>query len=87
MTTKSVTNILEDVLIGLGVSISLIDLRNILSIILLVIDVIWLIVKCGYSIYKNIKNRNYDGVKEDVNELKDGIEKIKDSIDDKSKGS
>ena len=85
MTTKPITNILEDVLIGLGVSVSLVDIQNLLSIILLTIDLVWLFFKCSMSIYKHIKNKDIQGVKQDVDELKQGVEEFKDAIDDKEK--
>lgn len=79
---KSPTNIVEDVLIGFGITVSLIDIQQILSIILLVLNVGWLLVKLVLKIVEHVKKKQYDQIDDDIKETIDGIEEIKNHDDD-----
>lgn len=82
---KSPINIVEDVLIGFGITVSLIDIQQILSIILLVLNVGWLLVKLVLKIVEHVKKKQYDQIDDDIKETIDGIEEIKNNHDDDSK--
>ena len=74
-------SIIEDVLIGCGITISLIDIQQILSIILLVFNVLWILVKFGMKLYDHIKAKNYTQIADDIKETKDELEQLNDKID------
>lgn len=75
--------IIEDVLITCGITVSLIDIQQILSIILLVFNVCWVLWKFGYRVYTHFKNKQYAEIGNDIKETKDEIETLvdKDSTD------
>lgn len=75
------TDIVEDMTIALGISISLADIQQILSIILLCFNIVWLFLKLSIKIYKYYKN---DG-KIDKNEWEDILNDEKE-IEEKFKG-
>lgn len=75
-------NIIEDVLIATGLTISLVDIQQILSIILLVFNVVWILVKCGVRIYEHIKNKNVHGVVDELEQTKNELEKLSDDVKD-----
>lgn len=68
-----VTEIIEDVAIATGLAVSLSDIHQILSIIILVFNVCWILWKVGYRIYEHVKNKRLDKIED---ELKDGIDKL-----------
>lgn len=75
-------NIIEDVLIATGVTISLLDIQQILSIILLVFNVVWILVKFGVKIYEHIKQKNINAVVDDIKETKDELEQLSNNVKD-----
>lgn len=75
------TDIVEDLTIALGISISLADIQQILSIILLTFNIVWLVLKLSIKIYRYYKN---DG-KIDKNEWEDILNDEKE-IEEKFKG-
>ena len=76
-----IQSIIEDVLIGSGIVISLVDIQQILSIILLIFNVAWLLVKFGIKIYEHIKNKQYKEIADDIKETKDELEDLSNKID------
>lgn len=74
-------NVIEDVLIGAGVGVALIDIQTILGIILLVVQLSLLLFKLITKILNGIKNKDS---KEIETALKDAEEEIK-SLSDKNK--
>ena len=81
-----IKSIIEDVLIGGGIAISLVDIQQLLSIILLVFNVLWLLTKFGIKIYERIKNKQYKEIAEDIKETTDELEDLSHKVDsDKSK--
>ena len=76
-------NVLEDVLIIGGVSVSLTMIQTILGIIILSAQVVLILIKAGYKIYTAIKNKNKDDVENAVNEAKDQLEDLKEKQDGK----
>ena len=71
-----VQNIIEDVLIGCGITISLIDIQQVLSIILLVFNVCWILWKFGYRIYTHFKNKQFEQIESDIKDAKDEVEQL-----------
>lgn len=73
---KNTFNVIEDVLIGMGITVSLIDIQQILSIVLIVLNVCMILVKIGLKIYEHVKTKKYDQIDDDLKEGIEGIEKI-----------
>ena len=65
----------------LGISISLTDIQNILSIILLIVSILSICFRGGLMIYQRIKNKDIDGAiqvtKDTQTEIEDAINKHK----------
>lgn len=68
--------IIEDVLITCGITVSLIDVQQILSIILLVFNVGWILWKFGYRVYTHFKKKQYAEIGNDIKETKEEIETL-----------
>ena len=79
-----IQNIIEDVLIGCGITISLIDIQQVLSIILLVFNVLWILWKFGFKVYTHIKNKKYEEIGNDIKDAKDEFEQITQKTNDDS---
>ena len=79
-------NIIEDVLIGCGIAVSLVDIQQILSIVLLVLNVGWLLVKLALKIREHIIKKQYDQLDDDIKETIDDLEKISNHNDDSKNG-
>ena len=75
-------NIIEDVLIATGLTISLVDIQQILSIILLVFNVVWILVKCGVRIYEHIKNKKVHAVVDELEQTKNELEELSKDVKD-----
>lgn len=73
---KNTFNVIEDVLIGMGITVSLIDIQQILSIVLIVLNVCMILVKVGLKIHEHVKTKKYDQIDDDLKEGIEGIEKI-----------
>ncbi len=80
--------VIEDVLIALGISVSLADIHQILSIVILVFNVIWILFKLGVKIYEKIKSKNIKEIGDDIKETADELKKLDDSLknSDSTKG-
>ena len=65
----------------LGIGISLADLQNVLSIVLLIISILSICFRGGLMIYQHIKNKDIDGAiqvsKDTQTEIEDAINKHK----------
>ena len=72
----NVKDVIEDVMIATGVSVSLVDIQQILSVVLLIFNVIWICIKSGVKIYHHIKDKRYDQIDDTVKDAIDNIEKI-----------
>ena len=79
-------NIIEDVLIGCGIAVSLVDIQQILSTVLLVLNVGWLLVKLALKIREHIIKKQYDQLDDDIKETIDDLEKISNHNDDSKNG-
>ena len=72
-------NIIEDVLIVAGVSVSLIDIQTILGIILLSVQVALILFKGGKRIYDAVKKKDTKEIENALEDTKDALENLKDS--------
>ena len=75
------SDVLENCLILGGISISLVDIQTIMSIILLSFNIIWLLVKFSIKLYDKLKDDKLD--KEEIQELDEDFNNIKDTINNK----
>lgn len=77
---KQITNVIEDVLIASGIAISLADIQQVLSIIILVLDVVWILSKLGIKIYQRVKNKDYESIADDIKDSKDELEDLSNGL-------
>lgn len=59
-------------------SYGLANIQTILGIILLILSILSIIIKSVITIYVHIKNKNYNGVIEELEKAKEELEKLKD---------
>lgn len=59
-------------------SYGLVNIQTILGIILLILSILSIIIKSVMTIYIHIKNKNYNGVIEELEKTKEELEKLKD---------
>lgn len=80
MLTK--TDACDDIIISAGICVSLVDIQTIMSIVLLIFNILWLVAKLGFKLYKYIKN---DGKldKNEIDDLLSDVDDIKDKVGDK----
>ena len=80
-----VTNVIENVLIGTGIAVSLIDIQQWLSIILLVLDVCWILGKLGFKIYTSIKEKKYEETVDAIKTAHDELEDVQKTLENSEK--
>lgn len=76
---KNVTktlNVIEDVLIGFGIALSLDQIETLLGIIILATQVVLIIVKGVITIVNKIKEKKYTEVVEEIEKTKTEIEHV-----------
>ena len=76
-------NVLENVSIVCGVAVSLPLIESILGIIILCVQIILILWKFGYKIYKLIKQKKYDEIQNTLEDAKGELENLKDKTDGK----
>lgn len=76
-------NVLEDVLIAGGISVSLPMIETILGIIILSVQVLLILFKCGKRIYDAIKNKKPKEIEDALNDAKGELENLKQKQDGK----
>ena len=81
---KNLSNVIDNVLLVFGFTYALSDIESILGIIILCIQIIWLFSKFFLKVYAKIKNKDYDSIGKDVEDLENGL---KDTIESTKKGS
>lgn len=79
---KNITNILEDVSIVFGVTIGLAQIQTILGIIVLSFQVLLIIYKCVVRIINHAKNKDLNGIQNDLEETIDDLQKLSDNDKD-----
>lgn len=71
------TNLIDTVLIAIGTMYSITNIKEVLGIIILLIQFIWIIVKLIDKIYRTIKTKkSLDEVDKDIENLTDFLEKM-----------
>lgn len=76
-------NVLEDVLIVGGVTISLSMIQTILGIIILSAQVVLIITKAVIKIYQLVKKKKYDEIENALDDAKDQLDDLKKKTDGK----
>ena len=76
-------NVLEDVLIIGGVSVSLTMIQTILGIVILSCQIVLILVKAGIKIYNLIKEKKYKEVEQCIDDAKGELESLKEKNDGK----
>lgn len=76
-------NVLDDVLIVGGVAVSLSMIQTILGIIILSVQVVLILWKCGKRIYDAVKKKKYDDVEDALTDAKGELESLKDKTNGK----
>lgn len=56
-----------------SIVVSVQDIYNVLSVILLCLSIASILYRLGYNIYKRIKNKEYDKIDDDINKAKDDL--------------
>ena len=74
------SDIIDGGLICTGLGISLVDLQNILSIIILIIDILWILTKVTIKFCKYIKDG--DLTDEEIKDIENDLSKLKRKEDD-----
>ena len=74
------TEVIEDMIIASGVGISLIDIQNILSIVLLCFNILWIVVKVIIKLIKYYRDGKLDDkeaadIQHDIDSLDDKLRK------------
>ncbi len=74
---------IENTLLGVGLTIGIANIKDILGIVLIALQVVIILYKAGVSIYKKIQARNYDDILADLNKAQKELEELKNSLPDK----
>lgn len=59
-------------------SYGIINIQQILGVILLILSILSIIIKSVIALYLHIKNKNYNGIVDELDKAKEEIEKLKD---------
>lgn len=70
MNAKSIGNVADVIVLTTSTLFSLTDIENVLSIAILIVNVIYVVVKSALSIIQKIKDKKYQDVVEEINNLK-----------------
>lgn len=77
-------NAIENVLIVGGVALSIENIESLLGVILLGVQIFLILWKLGYALYKRIKNKDYKGVEEDVQNSIKSLKDLEDGLKDRN---
>ena len=75
-------NVLEDVLVVGGVSVSITMIQSILGIVILSVQILIILYKAGRKIYDLVKQKKYDEVDDALDEVKGELEHLKEKTED-----
>lgn len=75
----------EDTLVGVGLTIGLANIKDILGIVLIVLQGSIILYKACVSIYKKVQDRKYDDILADLDKAQKELEELKNSLPDKEK--
>lgn len=73
----------ENALVGVGLTIGIANIKDILGIVLIALQVTIILYKAGVSIYKKVQARNYDDILADLDKAQKELEELKNSLSDK----
>lgn len=73
----------ENVLVGVGLTIGIANIKDILGIVLIALQVAIILYKAGASIYKKVQARNYNDILADLAKAQKELEDLKNSLPDK----
>lgn len=73
----------EDGLVGVGLTIGIANIKDILGIVLIALQVAIILYKTGVSIYKKVQARNYDDILADLDKAQKELEELKKTLPDK----
>lgn len=73
----------ENALVGVGLTIGIANIKDILGIVLIALQVAIILYKAGVSIYKKVQARNYDDILADLDKAQKELEELKNSLSDK----
>lgn len=70
-------NIIDTTLIAIGTALGISQIESILGIIIISIQILWILSKLCYNVYKSIKDKKYEKVKQEVDKAIDELENLK----------
>lgn len=70
-------NIIDTILIAIGTALGISQIESILGIIIISIQILWILIKLCYNVYKSIKNKKFEQVKQEVDKAIDELENLK----------
>lgn len=70
-------NIIDTTLIAIGTALGISQIESILGIIIISIQILWILFKLYYNVYKSIKNKKFERVKQEVDKAIDELENLK----------
>lgn len=73
----------ENALVGVGLTIGIANIKDILGIVLIALQVAIILYKTVVSIYKKVKARKYDDILADLDKAQKELEELKNSLPDK----
>lgn len=79
----NILNKCENVLVGIGLTIGIANIKDILGIVLIILQVAIILYKAGVSIYKKVQARKYDDILADLDKAQKELEELKNSLPDK----
>lgn len=73
----------ENALVCVGLTMGIANIKDILGIVLIVLQVAIILYKAGVGIYKKVQARNYDDILADLDKAQKELEELKNSLPDK----
>lgn len=73
----------ENVFVGVGLTIGIANIKDVLGIVLIALQVAIILYKAGVSIYKKLQARKYDDILADLDKAQKELEELKNSLPDK----
>lgn len=73
---KRLLDIAETGLNTVGVLIGVSDIENVLNLVLLIVSILAILWRAGYTIYQHVRNKRLDKIGDELEKAKDDIEKL-----------
>lgn len=70
-------NIIDATLIAFGTALGISQIESVLGVIIISIQILWILFKLCYNVYKSIKNKKFEKVKQEVDKAIDELENLK----------